>query len=38
MDPRRLLEAERAQSLARLANLTADYDGVVAAFTRHQRR
>ena len=31
MDPRRLLEAERAQSLARLANLTADYDGVVAA-------
>jgi DnaK suppressor protein len=31
MDPRRALEAERGQSLARLASLTEDYDGVVNA-------
>ncbi len=30
-DPRTLLEAERAQVLARLAALTGDYDAVVAA-------
>jgi RNA polymerase-binding protein DksA len=31
MDARRRLEAARAHSFARLASLTADYDGVVAA-------
>ena len=30
-DPRTLLEAERAQVVARLAALTGDYDSVVAA-------
>ena len=32
MDPRRaLLDAEREETLGRLASLTSDYDGVVAA-------
>jgi RNA polymerase-binding transcription factor DksA len=31
MDPRRRLETEREDALARLAALTADYEGVVAA-------
>lgn len=31
MDPRSRLEAERAEALGRLASLTEEYDGVVAA-------
>jgi RNA polymerase-binding protein DksA len=31
VDPRRLLEVERKETLARLAGLTGDYDAVVAA-------